>query len=88
MTDRMKLRPKEELIIAGMDWDFSFTAAEIKDISKMWADEIPLPDIAEKLKRKNQEIAVMIMDLATYGKIKRRKYGVYGGEEVKEVKHG
>ena len=82
--DALKLRPQEPLIIAGEKWDLSFTRGEVKAIREMWSAGISLPDMAAQLRRQQEEIAVMVMELAQNAMIGRREQGVLGGEESRE----
>jgi len=82
--DVLKLRPREALVIAGERWDLSFTRSEVKGLREMWSAGISLPDIAAQMKRQQEEIAVMVMDLAQTALIGSREDGVYGGEEIRD----
>lgn len=87
-NDTLKLRPQERLVIAGEGWDLTFTSAEVKSICAMWSAGISVPDMAAKLKRQQEEIAVMIMDLSQMAVIGLRERGVYGGEENRDACRG
>jgi hypothetical protein len=76
-TDKWKLRPPE-LIIALEDLDFSFLPEEAETTKKMWHDGKHIADIAEKLQRDIDEIAILIMHMARRGEIEKRKSGALG----------
>jgi hypothetical protein len=76
-NDKWKLRPPE-LIIALDDLDFSFIPEEAETTKQMWQEGKHIADIAEKLKRDMDEVAVLIMHMARRGEIERRKTGVFG----------
>jgi len=76
--DKFKLRPKESLIIALDDLDLSFTKEETEAVLDFWGEGKHIADIAEYMKRDQDEVAVLIMHLARKGKIEYRKRGVLG----------
>lgn len=76
--DKLKLRPKESLIIALDDLDLSFTKAEIGAVLDFWGEGKHIADIAAKVKRDQDEVAVLIMHLSRQRKIAKRKMGVLG----------
>lgn len=76
----LKLRPKEELIIALDDLDFSWFLDEVKKVKKLWYFGWHIADIAKQVDRDQDEVAVLIMHLARRGKIEYRKKGVFGIE--------
>lgn len=77
-NDRLKLRPKSELIIALSDLDFSWFPEEVGKVKQLWNQGLHIADIAEYMKRDQDEVAVLIMHLARKGKIEKRKTGVFG----------
>lgn len=50
----------------------------------MWSAGISLPDMALQMKRGQEEVAVMVMDLAQNAVIGRRERGIFGGEEIRD----
>lgn len=76
-TDKWKLRPPE-LIIALDDLDFSFLPEEAETTKQMWQEGKHIADIAAKLKRDMDEVAILIMHLARQGLVERRRMGVFG----------
>lgn len=78
--DKWKLRPETNLIIALEDLDFSWFPQEIALVQKMWNTGCHIADIAEKIERDQDEVALLIIHLARQGKIQLRKSGVFGNE--------
>lgn len=76
--DRLKLRPKNELIIALEDLDFTWFPDEIEKVKKFWAFGWHIAEISNQVKRDQDEVAVLIMHLARQRKIAKRKMGVLG----------
>lgn len=77
--EKIKLRPKEELVIALDDLDFSWYRQEVERVKKLWIYGWHIADIAKQMQRKQDEVAILIMHLARKGEIKRRKGGIFGG---------
>jgi hypothetical protein len=77
-TDKWKLRPEAELVIALDDLDFSWYPKEITFVQQTWKQGLHIAEIAKKLDRDQDEVAALIMHLARRGKIKLRKGGVFG----------
>jgi hypothetical protein len=76
--DKFKLRPKQKLVIALDDLDFTWLPSEIALVKTMWDFDYHIADIAAKVKRDQDEVAVLIMHLARKEKIAKRKTGVLG----------
>ena len=73
-----KLRPPERLYIAGEGLDFSWYEWQIEALKEYYAAGIPLMDIADKQGRDYREVAILVMELAHYGRVKPRASGVFG----------
>ncbi len=76
--DRLKLRPKNTLIIALEDLDFTWFPHEIEEVKQLWNQGLHIAAIAAKVKRDQDEVAILIMHLARAGEIQNRKMGVLG----------
>jgi len=76
--DRLKLRPKNELVIVLEDLDFSWFPHEIEKVKRFWAFGWHIADIAKQVKRDQDEVAILIIHLARRNKIGRRRGGVFG----------
>ncbi len=75
--DKFKLRPKEPLYFACEGFDLTFTREEVEKVKKYYRKGIPLLEMAEKLKRNQVEIAILIIDLAEKGRITPRPSGIF-----------
>ena len=78
LADSRKRRPWEELYIALSELDFSWYRGEVEQVAQLWRKGMPVADIAEKMKRDIDEVAILIMDLARRDVIEPRKNGVAG----------
>lgn len=78
--DKEKLRPLQELYIALDGYDLSFYPAEVEQVGLMWRRGVGIDEIAKQLNREQEEIAVLIMDLALQGLAGPRPGGVCGHE--------
>ena len=78
LSDSRKRRPREELYIALSELDFSWYPGEVGQVAQLWRKGLPVADIAERMERDIDEVAILIMDLARRGVIGRRKNGVFG----------
>lgn len=76
--DRRKCRPKQNLYIALMDLDFSWFPSEVEQVQQLWQAGEHIADIAQQLRRDEDEVAILIIDLARQGKVQERKNGAYG----------
>lgn len=76
--DLKKYRPAELLYIALDELDFSWYAAEVEQITELWAKGWPVRQIAKRYGRDPDEVAVLIMDLARRKKIQQRPGGAMG----------
>lgn len=74
-----KLRPQERLYVACMDMDFSWTDVEVQRVTAWWRNGLPLPEMADRLDRDCDEVAILVMDLRRRGRIEKRDGGVWGG---------
>ena len=78
LADSRKMRPREELYIALSELDFSWYPGEVEQVAQLWREGLPVADIAEKMERDIDEVAILIMDLARQKKIEPRKNGAAG----------
>lgn len=75
-----KLRPTEKLHIALENMDLAWFADEVKLIKNMWKYGCPIWEMAERVKRTQEEVLILLIDLKVGG----RKNGVYG-TPIREV---
>lgn len=70
--------PEAPCYIALSDLNFDWDHSEVIKFENLWNKGLSLQEIAFKLKRNQDEIAVIILDRARKGKIKKRKNGIFG----------
>ena len=83
LADSRKMRPREELYIALSELDFSWYRGEVEQVAQLWREGLPVADIAERMERDIDEVAILIMDLARRDVIGRRKNGALGEVQKK-----
>ena len=76
LTD--KLRPNETLYLACQNMELGWYKEEIDIVNKAWKDGLPLWEIASKLKRPEEEVLILLIDI----KPNLRKGWVYGSQEA------
>jgi hypothetical protein len=69
------------LYICCESLDFTWDLAEIEEFEEMWKMGIPLDYIAQNFGRKNEEVALLVMDRARLGHIQPREGGMFGKGE-------
>lgn len=74
-ADKMKLFPRDELVIALDGLDFSWYRDEISAVIRMWEGGQSLPDISDSVGRCCDEVFLLLLHLARNEKIKTRKRG-------------
>lgn len=74
---KAKLRPAE-LYIALDNLDFSWYLAEVDNVAKAWESGMHIADIAAAFRRTDTEVFLLLLDLASKGKITEREGGVFG----------
>jgi len=84
-TDKWKLRPEQELLITLEDLDFSWYLDEVTLVKKLWLCGCHLADIAKKVRRDPDEVAILIMHLARQGEISKREGGAFGRAATKKL---
>ena len=68
----------QRLYIACGDYDFSWRPEQLKSVISYWEENLSLTDIAAKCKRRQEEVLLLLVDLASRGKIKTRPGGILG----------
>lgn len=69
---------EEPKYIALEDLNFAWLEEEILLVMRMWNEGRAIWDIADALKRPQEEVMVLLIDLGMKGGIKERIGGVYG----------
>ncbi|ARF66696.1 hypothetical protein ABNC92_20805 [Paenibacillus larvae] len=65
-------------IIACEDMDFLWSISDLKQTKNMWKLGYSVEEMAQKLNRDPDEVAILIMDLFRHGEIKDRPGGARG----------
>jgi len=58
--------------------DFSWKDEDVSSVQGMWEMGVGIKEISEKIKRRADEVFLLLMDLGLKGKIKKRKGYVWG----------
>ena len=69
---------EEPKYIALEDLNFAWLEEEIVTVIQMWNEGRPIWDIADALKRPQEEVLVLLIDMSMKGGIRKRTGGVYG----------
>ena len=69
----------EPKYIAFLHLNLAFLPEETGTIERMYKQGVSVVDIAEALKRPQEEICCLIMDRAMLGKLEPRKSGIWKG---------
>ena len=69
---------EEPKYIALEDLNFAWLEEEIVTVIQMWSEGRPIWDIADALKRPQEEVFILLVDLSLKGRIRKRAGGVYG----------
>lgn len=67
-------------MIAGIDWDFYWSQAQLRRFAMLWSLGYDMPSIADKMSRKQEEVAILVMDLAN-----RNLLPKFGADETEEA---
>jgi hypothetical protein len=70
--------PEERKYIALLELNFAWLEEEIVTVIQMWSEGRPIWDIADALKRPQEEVMVLLIDMSMKGGIRKRTGGVYG----------
>jgi len=71
---------EEPKYIALEDLNFAWLEEEIALVKRMWRAGKPIWDIADALGRPQEEVMVLLIDLAMKNHIKKRAGGIFGSE--------
>ncbi len=77
--ERRYLNSKRKTYLACEEMDFSWTKQQVLDFVYLWEEGQTLINIANYLKRAQEEVLLLALDQATHGVIKPRKGGLIGG---------
>jgi hypothetical protein len=68
----------QRIYIACGDYDFSWKQEQVKLAALYWDEGMPLPEIAAKFRRRQEEVLLLMVDLSAQGKIRGRPGGILG----------
>lgn len=68
----------EPLLIACEELNFVWQPEKVRKFREMWAAGEDIREIAKQLRRKPEEIAILVMDQAKRGNIQKRPTGIFG----------
>lgn len=71
--DRDKLRPPRPLYFACEDLDLTWYAEEVRQVIDWYNSGIDIPEMAVRLRRMDEEVGILIIDLTLKGKIEPRR---------------
>jgi hypothetical protein len=74
-----KRRRDTYLALDDLDFDFTWSLGEVREMKHLWNEGTALEEIAEHFDRDIDECFILLFDLARKGKIKYRKNSIYGG---------
>lgn len=74
--------------IACEDLDFIWREQDVAKVERLWREGYDIRFIANAVRRKVDEVAILIMDRARCGVLKLRPTGVFGKMEVEDESHG
>ena len=79
--DRWKLRPPEPLYQAAEHLDLTWYESELQAIREQWRNGVSVPEMAKTFKRRQEEVAILIMDQVLLNKLTKRPGGVWGSSK-------
>jgi hypothetical protein len=69
------------LYIAHESNNFGWEQTELERFRELWKTGASFEDIAKKLRRKQMDVILLILDQYEQGKLEARKGGVYGWKD-------
>jgi hypothetical protein len=74
------LASRQNIYIACEDMNFTWDEVEVLEFEKLWNAGVGLFEIADKLQRDPDEVALLIIDRSQQRRIKPRLGGIWGDE--------
>jgi hypothetical protein len=71
-------RERGETYIAGEGFDFQWSKNEVTEFIKLWNSGASLMRLSQTFRRTQNDIAVLILDLRSKGRIEPRNRGLMG----------
>ena len=80
MSERVSndLKNIDNNYIALLDMDFSWKNVDVEKIITMWEEGLSITIIASKFRREEDELFLLLLDLARNKRIKERFTGIWG----------
>ena len=78
---RYRFIQQEDVYIAMSEHNFLWLRHEVTEVAQLWRAGEHIADIAGRYGRPQEEVAILIMDLAAQDKVSERAGGVMGREE-------
>ncbi len=66
------------IYIACSDFDFSWQPEQVRLAVSCWEEGMPLPEMAEKFRRRQEKMLLLLVDLAARGEVTARPGGILG----------
>lgn len=64
--------------IACERFDFLWTKDDVKDFQRLWEEGCSIQKLSQRFNRSQEEVALLVIDRASRGRIKPRKNGIFG----------
>ena len=71
-------KPKDMLYVVFEDLNFAWMPGELEKVKAAWEAGMHIVDIAREVDRQENEVAILVMDLAEKGRFRPREGGAYG----------
>lgn len=68
----------EPVLIACEELNYVWQPEKVREFREMWKGGEDIREIAKYLKRKPEEVAILVMDQAKRGNIQKRPTGIFG----------
>jgi hypothetical protein len=78
MVNKLRKKGDKSIYIALEDLNFDWLEEEILLVMRMWNEGRAIWDIADALKRPQEEVIVLLIDMSMKGGIRKRTGGVFG----------
>lgn len=77
-VESIHAKAKERLYIACLDWNFGWLKSEIARVKLSWKAGRPIWEIAAQVRRPQEEVCILLLDLIVNGELENRPGGVFG----------
>lgn len=76
--ERIHAKAKEPMYIACQDWNFAWLKSEVARVKLSWKAGRPIWEIAAQVRRPQEEVVILILDLIVRRELENRPGGVFG----------